>query len=73
MIGEPGTLLLSAPYREETVSNFEERNEQAERIVSMGIIYVTGGVEQRLCSANHIVERTGELSMLWRLFLLFLM
>lgn len=36
MIGDPGRVLLSASYKEQTVSNFEERSEQAEGKVSKG-------------------------------------
>jgi hypothetical protein len=52
MIGDPGRVLLSASYKEQTVSNFEERSEQAEGKVSKGAKYTVDGYWGTR-SANH--------------------
>jgi hypothetical protein len=45
MMGDSGTALLSAPYKEETISNFVERIELAEGKVSDGAKYTVDGSE----------------------------
>jgi hypothetical protein len=43
IIEGPGKVLLSAAYGEQTISNFEERSEQAEGKVSWSAKYTVDG------------------------------
>jgi hypothetical protein len=43
IIEGPGKVLLSAAYGEQTISNFEERSEQAEGKVSSSAKYTVDG------------------------------
>jgi hypothetical protein len=45
MMGDPGVALLSAPYNEQTISNFVEHSEQAKGNVSEGAKYIVDGSE----------------------------
>lgn len=59
------------PIPKHRISNFEEHSVRAAGLVSTAI-YIMDSPEFCKIPGNSVVIRTGELSMLWRLFLLFL-
>jgi hypothetical protein len=63
-IKDPGKALLSVSYGEQTISNFEERNEQAEGKVSRSAKYIVDGSRDNAPNKPSFAIRTGELSML---------
>jgi hypothetical protein len=56
MIGDPGEAFMSASYKEQTVSNFEERSGPAEGKVSMGAKYTINGFHDAARLVNHHMQ-----------------